>query len=57
MAWIVFEKACPKCHSHRIRRVERKVWMRYLPSTKYYKCMQCKTGLLVFYDKTTIKWG
>jgi hypothetical protein len=57
MAWIIFEKACPKCHSHRIRRVERKVWMRYLPSTKYYKCMQCKTGLLVFYDKTTFKWG
>jgi len=57
MAWVLFEKVCPKCRGHRMRRVERKVWMRYLPSTKYYKCMRCRSGMLVFFDRVTFKLG
>lgn len=57
MAWVVFEKGCARCHSHRVRRVERKVWMRLIPGTKYYKCMKCQSGLLVFWDRVTFKWG
>lgn len=57
MAWVLFEKVCPKCRGHRMRRVERKIWMRYLPSTKYYKCMRCRSGMLVFFDRVTIKLG
>ena len=57
MAWILFEKVCPKCRGHRMRRVERKAWMRYLPSTKYYRCMRCRAGMIVFFDKVTCKIG
>ncbi len=57
MAWVVFEKVCPKCHGHRMRRVERKAWMRWLPGTKYYKCMKCRAGIMVFYDKASFKMG
>jgi hypothetical protein len=57
MARVVFEKICPRCRSHRLRRVERKKWMRYLPHSKFYKCQKCRTGLLMLYERVGLKVG
>ena len=57
MAWLVFKKMCPKCFGRRIRRVERRAWMRYLPKSKYYRCNNCRTGVLVLFDKMACKWN
>jgi hypothetical protein len=55
MALVVFKKICPKCGSQKIRRLERKPWMRYLSKSKYYRCNECRTGMLVLYDRLTWK--
>jgi hypothetical protein len=36
--------------------MERRRWMRYLPKSKYYRCNNCRTGMLVLFDKVTCKW-
>ena len=33
--------ACPKCREGEVYRVRRRDWMRWLPSSKYYKCDDC----------------
>ena len=55
MARIVFKKICPNCRGHKIRRIARKDWMRWLPESKYYRCSKCRTGMLVLFDRVTWK--
>jgi hypothetical protein len=57
MPRIIFDKKCPRCSSHRLRRIERKKWMRYLPKSKYYQCQKCRTHMLVLYDRVCLKVG
>jgi len=55
MALVTFRKICPKCGSQKIRRLERKSWMRRLPKSKYYRCNKCRSGMLVLFDRVTWK--
>ncbi len=45
---------CPQCNTRRMQRVERKSWMRHLPSSKLYQCKDC--GARVLYLNRWLKW-
>ena len=32
---------CPVCREGRIKRISRKTWMTYIPSSRYYRCGRC----------------
>jgi hypothetical protein len=57
MALVAFDKVCPRCHGEKLRRIERKSWMRHLPKSKYYKCGKCRTGVLVLFGWLAFKVG
>jgi hypothetical protein len=35
-------KRCPRCGSRSIKSLERKRWMRWIPTSKYFRCGLCK---------------
>lgn len=43
-------KICPACKNGELRRKERKKWMSWIPSSKYYSCSQCRAGFLRLFD-------
>jgi DNA-directed RNA polymerase subunit RPC12/RpoP len=47
---------CPRCGHGPPVRLRRKLWMRLLPASRYYKCDQCSTKFLAAY-KWTIRLG
>jgi hypothetical protein len=42
---------CPKCDEGKLRRTRRRLWMHWLPASKYYKCDTCRARFL-----TILSW-
>ncbi len=47
---------CPRCRHGPPDHLRRKLWMRLLPASRYYKCHWCSMKFLEVY-KWTIRWG
>ncbi len=47
---------CPRYGREPLTRLHRKLWMRLLPASRYYKCTCCSMKFLDVY-KWTIRWG
>jgi ribosomal protein L37AE/L43A len=45
-AMIKSERNCPRCGQGSPPRLRRKVWMRLLPASRYYKCDRCSLKFL-----------
>jgi DNA-directed RNA polymerase subunit RPC12/RpoP len=47
---------CPSCGYRPLSRLERKLWMRLLPASRYYLCYRCSMKFFAAY-KWTVRWG
>lgn len=41
-------RCCPKCGSSARNRIHRGFWIRLLPFSRFYKCLDCSTHYMVF---------
>jgi hypothetical protein len=55
MALVAFDKVCPRCYGRSLKRVERRSWMRWLPSSKHYQCKRCRSNMLMLFERVAWK--
>ncbi|MCK9376671.1 MAG: hypothetical protein M0P73_11025 [Syntrophobacterales bacterium] len=49
-------RTCPDCHKT-FERIQRKAWMRCIPSSKLYLCWQCGYSFLLIFNRWLFKLG
>ncbi len=47
MTMLTFRKRCPRCNKSTFQRESRKIWMRFVPMSKYYSCNNCLKRFLL----------
>lgn len=43
-------RVCPACKAGELQRSRRNAWMHWVPSSKYYICSKCKSGVIRLFD-------
>ena len=56
MGILIKGKACPKCKDGHRFRVKRSTWMRIIPGTKCYKCVDCDSKYLSVRESFSVSW-
>ena len=56
MGILIKGKACPKCKDGNRFRVRRSTWMRMIPGTKFYKCVDCDSKYLSVRESFSVSW-